>query len=188
MPIVPSPIVARSDWVRPVTNTLAPWRANSLAIPRPIPRLPPVTTTTKPCTLMRASLPCQREPYRQERRREREDADYCQHEGRRGVARFRQCRFKAGNQCWRYFQQRLFHHLLGREHFAYAFLEMLLVNFFQQIAAWFSGRGQSRFQHGVADIAAAHFIGLGQRAEIHIVGERCARWMNLHTPDLLAFL
>src|SRR5678816_2189817 len=48
MPIVPSPIVARSDAVRPVTNTLAPCVASSPATPLPMPRLPPVTTATWP--------------------------------------------------------------------------------------------------------------------------------------------
>ena len=36
----------RSDSVRPVTKTFAPCRASSLATPRPMPRLPPVTTAT----------------------------------------------------------------------------------------------------------------------------------------------
>ena len=33
---------------RSLTTTLAPWRANSRACPRPIPRPPPVTRTTRP--------------------------------------------------------------------------------------------------------------------------------------------
>jgi hypothetical protein len=48
--------------------------------------------------------------------------------------------------------------------------------------------GQCRFEHRIPDIAAAQRVPFGQRAEIHVVGERRARGMHLHTPDLLALL
>ena len=41
---------------RPVISTCAPLRANTLAIPLPIPRVPPVTTTDRPETDVNMAL------------------------------------------------------------------------------------------------------------------------------------
>jgi hypothetical protein len=48
---------------RPVISTRAPLRANTLAIPLPIPRVPPVTTTARPAidVNMTPSLQCAQE-------------------------------------------------------------------------------------------------------------------------------
>ena len=51
------------------------------------------------------------------------------------------------------------------------------------------GRGRSRrLQYRVLDVAAAHREPLGERAEVHVVGERRFRRMQLHLPDALALL
>src|ERR1700704_3467637 len=41
---------ARCDSLRPVIATLTPWAASACAIAKPIPREPPVTTATFPCS------------------------------------------------------------------------------------------------------------------------------------------
>ena len=44
---------------RPVISTFAPLRANTLAIPLPIPRVPPVTTTARPAIDVNMAGPSQ---------------------------------------------------------------------------------------------------------------------------------
>jgi hypothetical protein len=44
---------------RPVISTFAPFRANTLAIPLPIPRVPPVTTTARPAIDVNMAAPFQ---------------------------------------------------------------------------------------------------------------------------------
>ena len=44
---------------RPVISTFAPLRANTLAIPLPIPRVPPVTTTARPAIDVNMATPSQ---------------------------------------------------------------------------------------------------------------------------------
>ena len=44
---------------RPVISTFAPLRANTLAIPLPMPRVPPVTTTARPAIDVNMACPSQ---------------------------------------------------------------------------------------------------------------------------------
>ena len=44
---------------RPVISTFAPFLANTLAIPLPIPRVPPVTTTARPAIDVNMACPSQ---------------------------------------------------------------------------------------------------------------------------------
>ena len=67
-------------------------------------------------------------------------------------------------------------------------LEVPLINTLSDVRPGLRRGSSRRLQYRVLDVAAAHREPLGECAEVHVVGERRFRRMQLHLPDTFALL